>query len=198
MNNSNNNDRPDQPSERNSDETRSEARVSRADDLPDNPHDEARMQAEEVIIDMPDVSDIPGQENIHVPSLGELADTTISSDDEEGLGIFGDDEGDEDTDPVMGTDADVSAGERAILARTDEDMPTLDENRLRESELDNADFEGDPLNEGSLATDVSGSDLDTNIANSGNESDAMGQGDEENSNYSMGSDSNDNITEGTP
>jgi hypothetical protein len=77
-------------------------------------------------------------------------------------------------------------------------MPTVDENRLRDSELDSADFEGDPLNEGSLATDVSGSDLDTNIAGGGNENDALGQGDEENSNYSLGSDSNDNVTEGTP
>jgi hypothetical protein len=170
----------------------------RATDLPDNEHDEARMQAEEVILDLPDVSDIPGQESIHVPPLGILADTTISSDDEEGVGLFGDDDADEDTDLIMGNEADVSEREQDVLAKADEDMPTDDDTRLRRAALDSEDMEGDELNEGSLATDVSGADLDTNTAVSGNETDAMGQGDEENSHYSLGSDSNDNITEGTP
>jgi hypothetical protein len=31
------------------------------------------------------VNDIPGQEHVHPPSLGELADVTISSDDEENI-----------------------------------------------------------------------------------------------------------------
>ena len=43
-------------------------------------------------IDLPDVKDIPGQEYIHPLPLGEIADTTISSDDEEGVGILDDDE----------------------------------------------------------------------------------------------------------
>ena len=34
-------------------------------------------------IDLPEVADIPGQEFIKPPRLGELADTTASSDDEE-------------------------------------------------------------------------------------------------------------------
>jgi len=59
-------------------------------DLPDSPHDIERMQSEETTLDLPDVKDIPGQEHIHVPPLGELADTTISSDDEEGKGIWDD------------------------------------------------------------------------------------------------------------
>lgn len=179
-------------------EKRANAAAIRAADLPDNAHDEERMQAEEVILDLPDVSDIPGQESIHVPPLGALADTTISSDDEEGVGLFGDDDADEDTDPIFGNEADVSEQERTVLARADEDMPTVDDSRLREAELDQTDDEGDQLNEGSLGTSVSGSDLDTNTLSGGNERDAMGQGDEENSHYSMGSDDNDNITEGTP
>ena len=60
-------------------------------DLPDSLHDEERMQPEEVTINLPDVSDIPGQEHIRPMPLGELADTTASSDDEEGTRIFGDD-----------------------------------------------------------------------------------------------------------
>ncbi len=54
-------------------------------DLPDSSSDAARLQGETVVMDMPEVSDIPGQENFVPAPLGELADTTISSDDEEGL-----------------------------------------------------------------------------------------------------------------
>src|SRR3954463_2775843 len=101
------------------------------EDIHDSPEDQEKMKNETVIIDLPDVSDIPGQENIVVPIIGEMADTTISSDDEEGVGIFGDDEGDEDTDLVMGNEADVTATERTLLRRADEDMPDEDDPLLR-------------------------------------------------------------------
>jgi hypothetical protein len=169
-----------------------------ADDIHDSPEDEEKMKSETVIIDLPDVSDIPGQENIVVPVFGEMADTTISSDDEEGLGLFDDDEGDEDTDLVMGNEADVSETEQTMLKRADEDMPDEDDPLLRTAELDNTDNEGEALNEGSLATDVVGGDLDTATNQEDLDNDAMGQGDEENASYSLGSDSNDNVTEGTP
>ncbi|GEO08505.1 hypothetical protein [Segetibacter aerophilus] len=169
-----------------------------ADDIHDSPQDEEKMKSETVIIDLPDVSDIPGQENIVVPNIGEMQDTTISSDDEEGLGLFGDDEGDEDTDLVMGTEADVSETEQTMLKRADEDMPDEDDPLLRQAELDNTDDEGDVLNEGSLATDVGGGDLDTATNEEDLDNDALGQGDEENASYSLGSDSNDDVTEGTP
>jgi hypothetical protein len=61
-------------------------------DLTDSPADEQRMKQEEVTLDLPDVSDIPGQENIIPPRMGEFADTTISSDDEEGTRVFGEDD----------------------------------------------------------------------------------------------------------
>jgi hypothetical protein len=132
-----------------------------AEDIHDSPEDEEKMKPETVIIDLPDVSDIPGQENIVVPIIGEMADTTISSDDEEGVGLFDEeDEGDEDADLVMGNEGDVSDTERTMLERADEDMPDEDDPLLRLAELDNADDEGDILNEGSLATDVGGGDLD--------------------------------------
>lgn len=60
-------------------------------DLPDSAADRERLQPEQTVINLPDVADIPGQENITVPQMGEFADTTISSDDEEGARIFGDD-----------------------------------------------------------------------------------------------------------
>ncbi|MGN6354832.1 MAG: hypothetical protein ACTHLB_15675 [Parafilimonas sp.] len=61
-------------------------------DIHDSEKDKAKLEPEETTIDLPDVKDIPGQENVHVPELREMADTTISSDDEEGVGIFGEDE----------------------------------------------------------------------------------------------------------
>jgi hypothetical protein len=173
-------------------------RSSRSQDLTDNLHDEERMQSESVTFDLPDVKDIPGQENIVVPPLGELADTTISSDDEEGVGLFGDEDTEEDADIMMGTEGDVSQQERSMLERTDIDMPTEDDMRLRAAELDQEDFEGDPINEGSMATHISGSDLDESGTDSDDPMESIGEEDEENNHYSLGSADNDNVTEGTP
>lgn len=169
------------------------------EDIHDSPEDEEKMKSEIFVIDLPDVSDIPGQENIIVPAIGEMQDTTISSDDEEGLGLFEDDEEDEDTDLVMGNDADVSADERDDLTKADEEMPGEDNDSLsKEAELDTTDNEGDALNEGSLGTNVSGDDLDVPGADADDLMEDIGEEDEENNDYSLGSDSNDNVTEGTP
>ncbi len=62
----------------------------RTGDLHDSKRDQERLKPDETTIDLPDVKDIPGQEFIHPPALGELADTTISSADEEGEGLFND------------------------------------------------------------------------------------------------------------
>lgn len=78
-------------------------------DLPDSPHDAERLKPEETIIDLPEVKDIPGQEFVHTAPLGMLADTTISSADEEGEGLFDDDvTGDE---IFPGVEGDTSKGE---------------------------------------------------------------------------------------
>ena len=197
--NDNTNNSPDQ----NKPKANSEVNITRQDslqgqDIHDSERDQEKMKSETFIIDLPDVSDIPGQENIVVPNIGEMQDTTISSDDEEGLGLFGDDEGDEDTDLIMGNDADVSSTERTLLRRADKDMPLGDDPLLRQAELDKTDAQGDILNEGSLATSVSGEDLDISGADSDDPMEAIGEEDEENNAYSLGSDSNDNVTEGTP
>lgn len=60
------------------------ARRADSDDIQDPISDQERLQPETVIIDLPEVSDIPGQEHFVPAPLGILADTTISSDDEEG------------------------------------------------------------------------------------------------------------------
>jgi hypothetical protein len=61
-------------------------------DLTDSRKDQIEMDSGTFTIDLPDVKDIPGQEFIHPLPLGEIADTTISSDDEEGIGILDDEE----------------------------------------------------------------------------------------------------------
>ena len=195
-NSNNSNNQADRPASSNASVTRQNAFLD--EDIHDSPKDEEKMKSETFVIDLPDVSDIPGQENIVVPNIGEMQDITISSDDEEGLGLFDDDEGDEDTDLVMGNEADVSATERTLLRRADEDMPVEDDPRLRQAELDKTDAEGDLLNEGSLATSVSGADLDMAGTDADDPMEAIGEEDEENNAYSLGSDSKDNVTEGTP
>jgi len=52
-------------------------------DLKDSKRDEERLQPDQAALDLPEARDIPGQEHIHVPPMGEVADITISSVDEE-------------------------------------------------------------------------------------------------------------------
>ncbi|SHN30148.1 hypothetical protein [Chitinophaga sp. CF418] len=163
-------------------------------DIQDSPQDEEKMRREETAMTLPDVSDIPGQEHIHVPPLGELADTTISSDDEEGKGIL-DDEDEDDID----NESDVTEEERRDLETSANVTPgEEDADSLRRASLDSTDDDGDPLNEGSFGEETSGADLDVPGAELDDENEDIGAEDEENNTYSRGSDSNDNMTEGTP
>jgi hypothetical protein len=81
-----------------------EKRRPEDEDLTDSQSDQERLRPEITTIDLPDVGDIPGQENIHVPPLGQLADVTISSDDEEDIlsGDTLDGDPDEDNDDTIG------------------------------------------------------------------------------------------------
>jgi hypothetical protein len=161
-------------------------------DIQDSPQDEQKMQPEETILDLPDVSDIPGQEHIHVAPLGELADTTISSDDEEGKGVL--DEPDD-----LDDDADVTDEERRDLDISANVTPgEEDADNLRRASLDNTDEDGDPLNERSFGEETSGSDLDIPGAELDDDNEDIGAEDEENNAYSRGAANNDNMTEGTP
>ena len=165
-------------------------------DIRDSERDRERLKPDEATIELPDVKDIPGQEFVQVPPLGMLADTTISSADEEGEGLFEDDEEDE-TDIVMGTEADITRDERQTLERNEDYMPTRDEAYLQQASMDSTDFEGEPLNERSFGDERTGSDLDTNTAPDETNTEALGQGDEENKNHSLGSGEND-INENKP
>lgn len=164
---------------------RLEQQSSVPNDLPDSKEDREKLRSEETIIDLPDVKDIPGQEFVHVPNLGELADTTVASADEEGTGIRGLDETDSEN-LARNTDFDVRPDEREALRDTTY-MPTRDEDNLRQARMDNVDFEGEALNEESFGEGQSLSAAGLDIPDEVDETrtDAMGQGDEENKDYSL-------------
>ena len=174
------------------------AAKSKNADLKDSPRDEKKLRPDETTIELPEVRDIPGQEHIHVAPLGELADTTISSDDEEGAGILDDLNEEDDSSIRMGTEADVTQNDRLVLEAGENFHSTVDEARLRKASMDTTDFEGDHLNEASFGEEQSGSDLDIPNSELDDENENIGEEDEENNFYSLGSDSNDQVVEGTP
>src|SRR6476619_4354474 len=140
--------------------------TDRTSDVHDSPRDEERLKSETAYIELPDVDDIPGQEFVHVPELGELADTTISSEDEEADSLWAESDDTETKDELTnGDNNDVSKDEKKTLARSFSDMPTQDEYNLRQSYVDEYDNEGERLNEMSEDA-VSGHDLDTTVVDS--------------------------------
>jgi len=151
-------------------------------ELTDSPRDEERLRGEETTIDMPEVKDIPGQEHVHVLPMGELADTTASSSDEEGDGLL-DSLNSEDDDDEEDNDSNVRPDEREALEDT-EYMPTQDEDNLREAAMDDTDLDGDPLNERSFGKERTGADLDVPGSEEDDEDEAVGDEDEENNIYS--------------
>jgi hypothetical protein len=149
-------------------------------DLPDNPRDQEELKPEETTINLPDVEDIPGQENVRPPKLREFVDTTISSDDEEGKGIFEDELADEDTD--------VTPEEQELLERTEYSMSGEEDLSWENSKLDNTDTDGEQLNE---KAEFTGRDLDVPGAEADDDIEDIGEEDEENNSYSLGQDRND-------
>jgi hypothetical protein len=158
-------------------------KINRSSDLPETAKDKEELKSEETIINLPDVKDIPGQEHVHVPNNSELADTTISSSDEEGEDVWNDEDVTEDS-------SNVSDDEKAILEEAANDMPTRDERQLREASLDSTDDDGTPLNEKDSFNAISGSDLDVPGAEADDQEEEIGEEDEENNPYSLGGDDN--------
>jgi|SRR6185437_10123815 len=156
----------------------------------DSPHDREEMKQEVTEIEIPDINEIPGQENFVPAPLGELADTTISSADEEGDGLF-EDNIDEDIKNSSGSN--VSTTEKEDLRKAANDMPGDDES-LRDAALDNTDDDGTPLNEESFKKNISATDLDIPGAKLDDADEEIGEEDEENNDYSLGAD-NDVIPE---
>ena len=93
-----------------------------------------------------------------------------------------------------GTEADVSPDEVKTLEDASY-MPTSDEDNLRSSRLDDTDFDGDELNEGSFGDQLSDEELDIPESTDETTTTSMGQGDEENKYYSLGGDRHENLEE---
>lgn len=157
-------------------------------DLPDSERDEKELRAESATFDLPEVKDIPGQENIVPAPMGDLADETISSSDEEGDSIFDDDI---DEDIEESSDSNVSEEEKNDLQRSANDMATEDDINLRKAALDNTDEDGTPLNEGSFKNNITGTGLDVPGSENDDANEEIGEEDEENNEYSLGGDKND-------
>jgi hypothetical protein len=148
-------------------------------------------------IEIPDVSDIPGQEgivNAGVP--GAMKDTTASSDDEEGVrqgrDIFNAE--DDEVKIVMGTEADVTKEDLEMLGDPDQDQDMNEDEFIDKEGLDNTDFDGDPLNEAAVSEVSSGDDLD--VPEEKEEDAKKTDDDEENDYYSLGGPDNDELDEG--
>ena len=153
---------------------------SSQEELKDNKKDEEQLTPDESTMDLPDVKDIPGQEHIRPPKMRSFADTTISSDDEEGKGILGLDET-----INISSSYDVSEDERELLDQSVDSMSTEDDLSQRRAMLDDRDEDGELLNEGE---DVSGKDLDVPGSEEDDEDEDLGEEDEENNSYSLGAD----------
>jgi hypothetical protein len=153
-------------------------------DLAETADDKKHLKPDEANLDLPDVNDIPGQEHIHVPKLKEYADTTISSDDEEGVGVL-----DNEDDTVVAGESNVTKQERQALTDAANKNPDVkDEDNLARAQLDDLDEEGEVLNE---KVNVSGSDLDIPGSDDDNADEDIGEEDEENNSYSLDSEDED-------
>lgn len=83
-------------------------------------------------------------------------------------------------------DAIISPAEKEILDGAFENNAlSNDDAQLKEAELDNTDEDGTPLNEQSMADDLSGEDLDVPGAELDDANEAIGEEDEENNSYSQ-------------
>jgi hypothetical protein len=173
MNSDRKNNRTD-PNARDMNENRLERNSSSPNDLPDSKEDQEKLQSEETFIDLPDVKDIPGQEFVNAPPAGMLGDITIASADEEGTHVF--DQDDSEDLRRTGNDTDVNRNERQTLEQVDY-MPTRDEDNLQNAQMDNVDFQNEPLNERSFGEERSGRDLDVPGNTDDTRTSSMGQGD---------------------
>jgi len=157
-------------------------------DLAESADDKKHLQPDKAILDLPEVKDIPGQEHIHVPDFKEYADTTISSDDEEGVGVL---DNEDDTD--VNAESNVTKAERkALLDAANKNPDVQDEDNLERAQLDNIDDDGEMLNE---TVNVSGSDLDVPGSEDDDANEEIGEEDEENNSYSLdGEDEDESIS----
>ena len=146
-------------------------------DLPESKRDKELLKPDKATLDLPDVKDIPGQEHVRPLPPGEMADTTISSADEEANKLL-----DTDEDILLDKELNVTSTERDLLQRSSESIATLDDEQLNAATLDSTDNEGEKLNESSGR---SGNDLDVPGSEDDDADEKIGEEDEENNSYSI-------------
>jgi hypothetical protein len=136
-------------------------------DIKDSKRDEERLKQDKATLDLPDVKDIPGQENITVPNLREMADTTISSDDEEGTEILSEDDADA-TSERIGPAEEIDEDDFVINKdedKAEEELDEEDEADKSEGDLvitdDSVDPESDVTEDEKIALERSSIDVDT-------------------------------------
>jgi len=151
--------------------------IKTTNDLPESKRDKELLKPDEGTLDLPEVKDIPGQEHVRPLPPGEMADTTISSADEEASKLL-----DTDEDVLMDKELNVTSTERGLLQRSSESMATLDDEQLNIAALDSTDDDGEKLNESS---DMSGNDLDVPGSEDDDADEEIGEEDEENNSYSI-------------
>ncbi|MEO6315333.1 MAG: hypothetical protein ABIU63_18580 [Chitinophagaceae bacterium] len=157
--------------------------LAKTGDLHDSKKDQEKLKPETITIDMPEVKDIPGQENIKVPQFREMQDVTISSAGEEGDGLL--DDLNADTEQLTDDAADVTPQEISLLKKSEGHQPTAETADFNEMALDDRDAEGVLLNEKGIKQDRSGEDLDTPGADLDDDDENIGEEDEENNVYSQ-------------
>lgn len=170
---------------------------------PDEKKNDSRQNTRAVVANDPDdFSDIGPRTEMTKTGLETLGSTNAEiglpqnvDSDELGKRVPGTDLDEEDDDLDFGrsTEADVTPEERMALENVS--MPTRDEDNLRRAALDTTDFDGEQLNEESFGEVVSSVDLDIPDETDETRSTAMGQGDEENKEYSLGGDRHENLEE---
>lgn len=141
--------------------------IKKSSDIKDSKKDEEKLKQDEVTLDLPDVKDIPGQENIRVPKMNEMADTTISSDDEEGVGVLNNDEDDVSNDRIGS--ATTKTEDDLIINEDDdsveEELDTEDEEESEDYDLeitdDSVDEDSDVSNEEKLDLQRTADDVDS-------------------------------------
>jgi len=153
------------------------------EDLSDSKKDLQQMKSDDIVMDMPEVKDIPGQENVKVPRMREMEDVTISSDDEEGKGIL-DNLNKEEDDELMDEEYNVSKSEASLLRKSAEHLPNAERTDLNNITLDQTDNDGEKLNEKNFSEDRFGEDLDVPGADLDDDDEETGNEDEENNVYS--------------
>lgn len=170
-------------------------------DLTDSTSDQERLKNDSVALNMPDIQDGPGQEEIATPVTTAWPDELPDVFDNAETRLVGNalpDDQEDDVAFLMGTDADVTVDDLLLLGDPDKDQDGLEDEQIRNEGLDDTDFDGDLLNEAIVDNDSTGEDLTVPGSDLDDADEAIGAEDEENNYYSLGSDTNDDVVEGTP